>query len=103
MVRLRYYFYSMKIIRPTQLLPGDTVGVIAPASPPHDKTAIDRAIAQFERHGFRIKLGKSVRNRSGFLAGSDSERLRDLHAMFSDTSVKGIISLRGGYGATRLL
>ncbi len=39
----------------------------------------------------------------GYLAGTDSERLQDLHAMFDDADVDGIVCARGGYGCGRLL
>jgi muramoyltetrapeptide carboxypeptidase len=53
--------------------------------------------------GFRPKLGRHVRARLGFLAGTDHERATDLMAMFTDRTVKAIICLRGGYGSARLL
>ena len=39
----------------------------------------------------------------GYLAGTDEERVEDIHQMFSDKKVKAIFCLRGGYGAFRLL
>lgn len=48
-------------------------------------------------------LGPHAARRSRFLAGADDERLSDLHWAFSDSSVKGVISIRGGYGTIRLL
>jgi muramoyltetrapeptide carboxypeptidase len=79
------------------------VGIIAPASPPPDPQAVDRAVAQVERLGFTPKLGRHVRQRHGYLAGSDRDRAADLMAMFAHPKVKGIICLRGGYGTARLL
>ena len=40
---------------------------------------------------------------NGYLAGTDEQRLEDLHAAFSHPEIKGIWCLRGGYGCTRLL
>lgn len=31
----------MKIMKPKRLMPGQTIGVVAPASPPLDRTVID--------------------------------------------------------------
>lgn len=93
----------MRIIKPQKLLLGDTVGIIAPASPPKDAKRIDLAVEVLCDLGFKVKLGKSIRKRAGYLAGSDGDRLNDLHSMFKDRSVKAIIALRGGYGSTRLL
>jgi muramoyltetrapeptide carboxypeptidase len=53
--------------------------------------------------GFTVRVGQSVTAELGYLAGSDQVRLSDLHRMFGDASVHGIICLRGGYGSARLL
>lgn len=91
------------MIKPERLQPGDVVGIIAPASAPPDPKAVDRVLGQVERLGFKPKLGRNVRARHGFLAGSDRERATDLMAMFADKKVRGIICIRGGYGTARLL
>lgn len=82
---------------------GDTIGIVAPASPPPDPKAVDRAAEALERFGFKPKLAKNVRARLGFIAGTDRERATDLMTMFTDKKVKAIICLRGGYGAGRIL
>jgi muramoyltetrapeptide carboxypeptidase len=38
-----------------------------------------------------------------YLAGTDAERLADLHQAFEDPTVNGILCARGGYGSMRLL
>jgi muramoyltetrapeptide carboxypeptidase len=91
------------LLKPQRLNFGDTIGLIAPASPPSDPQTIDRAAAALEKFGFKVKLGENVRARNGFLAGGDKERAADLMAMFADTEVKAIFCLRGGYGAVRIL
>jgi len=91
------------LIKPERLCPGDTVGIIAPSSPPADPMAVDRAVEAVERFGFVPKLGENVRERHGFLAGGDRERAADVMQMFTDKQVKAIICLRGGYGAARML
>ena len=91
------------LLKPERLQLGDTVGLVAPASAPPDPNAVDRAAAALEQLGFRPKLGKHVRDRLGFLAGSDRDRAADLMAMFADRRVKAIHCLRGGYGTPRIL
>lgn len=91
------------LLKPVRLEYGDTVGVVAPASPPVDPQVIDRSVAALERLGFKAKLAPNVHRRLGFLAGSDRQRASDLMRMFADAKVKAIICLRGGYGAGRLL
>lgn len=91
------------LLKPPHLEPGDTIGVVAPASPPGDPTVIDRSVAAIEQMGFRARLAPNVRQRLGYLAGDDRRRAADLMRMFADRKVKAIVCLRGGYGAGRLL
>ncbi len=90
-------------ILPERLHPGDTVALVAPASPPPDPRAIDLSISALEELGFRVKLAPHARQRYGFLAGADRERAGDLMRMFGDRKVKAIFCVRGGYGTGRLL
>jgi len=89
--------------KPDRLHYGDTIGIIAPASAPPDPQNIDRSVAALERLGFKPKLAPNVRQRWGFLAGSDRDRAGDLMKMFADRKVKAILCVRGGYGTARLL
>src|SRR6185436_5313662 len=91
------------LIRPTRLQPGDTIGILAPASAPPDPKNIDRSVAVLKKLGFKVKLSPNVRKRLGFLAGSDHERAGDLMRLFADRRVNAILCVRGGYGAARLL
>jgi muramoyltetrapeptide carboxypeptidase len=94
---------SISVVKPRVLRPGDTVGLIAPASYTFDLWRLDDAAARVEALGLKPKFGKHVRGRRGFLSGSDDERLEDLHAMFSDADVAAVFALQGGYGTPRLL
>ncbi len=89
--------------RPPRLLPGNTIGIVAPASAPPNPHNIDRGVAVLEQLGFKVKLAPKVRSRLGFLAGTDRERAGDLMRMFSDRKVDAILCVRGGYGSARLL
>lgn len=86
--------------RPTRLQKGDTIGVIAPSSPPNLEN-LKRSLAFLNQLGLNVKMGKHVENINGYLAGTDDERLEDLHDMLSDPNVKGIICAGGGFGAAR--
>lgn len=90
-------------IKPRALRPGDTVGLIAPASYTFDLWRLESAAARVEALGLRPKFGRNVRGRRGFLSGTDEERLADLHAMFADRDVSAVFALQGGYGTPRLL
>jgi muramoyltetrapeptide carboxypeptidase len=91
------------LLKPARLSPGDTLGIVAPASAPPDPKSIDQSVAALEQLGFKPKLAPKVRSRWGFLAGNDRDRAADLMRMFADRKVKGILCVRGGYGAPRLL
>jgi muramoyltetrapeptide carboxypeptidase len=95
-------FMKKKIIKPKRLQAGDTLGVIAPSSalPEH---VIEKALQNLTNLGFKLKLGKNVRASKGYLAGTDAQRVEDLHWAFSDPDVDAVWCIRGGYGATRIL
>jgi len=92
----------MQRIKPKGLSLGDTIGVIAPASPA-SKEKVEKALAIFENYGYKVKLGYTVSAQYGYLSGSDQLRAGDVNQMFADPEVKGIICLRGGYGTPRIL
>jgi muramoyltetrapeptide carboxypeptidase len=95
---------TKEIVKPFRLRKGDTVGLITPASRPFE---IERAKIEAKEKmaslGFKVKFGKNVNKRWGYLAGSDEERVEDIHNFFEDDDVKAIIAIRGGYGTGRLL
>ena len=91
------------LIRPRHLSPGDTLGIIAPASAPPEPKAVDQAVDALKHLGFRVKLAPNVHKRHGFLAGTDRERASDLMRMFMDKKVNAVMCVRGGYGTARLL
>jgi muramoyltetrapeptide carboxypeptidase len=88
--------------KPAPLHRGDLIGVVAPAAAV-DAAQLDAGIDVLEKAGFRVRLGDSARKRTGYLAGSDRERLDDLYAVWRDPQVKAVLAARGGYGAGRLL
>lgn len=81
---------------------GDTIGVIAPASPEKSES-IEAGIDFLVKQGFNVKRGNYIYDHLGFLAGTDKDRAKDLMDMFLDKSVKMILCIRGGYGTMRTL
>lgn len=94
---------QVDMIKPKALKVGDTIGLVAPASPIYQDNVFEEMIVNLEELGFDLKLGQSVRNQYGYLAGKDDERLNDLMNMFEDDNVDGIICIRGGWGSNRIL
>lgn len=93
----------MGTIKPKRLKPGEAIGIISPASSPNDLTKINNGVAYLEKLGYRVEVGKNVGSQQGYLAGSDEQRLADLHDMFRNKNIRAIFSVRGGYGSGRLL
>ena len=82
---------------------GDTIGLIAPSGAVRTEGAIEKAIAETERMGYRVKVGESCGKVYGYLSGTDEVRARDINTMFADKDVDAIICVRGGYGTMRIL
>lgn len=93
----------MAIIKPKRLKQGDVIGIISPASSPDDLSKINTGVVYLEKLGYRVEIGKNVGAYEGYLAGSDLQRLSDLHDMFNNKNINAIFSIRGGYGSGRLL
>ncbi len=93
----------MKILTPKALRKGDTIGLISPSSHCASPEKIDQAVTYLEKNGYRVKPSRHLNCIDTNPLIADTQKLRDLHEMFADTTVKAIICLRGGAGATRLL
>lgn len=93
---------SYAMLKPRPLCPGDTIGLIAPASP-DDPALIAMGIKRLQEKGFQIVLGITAKQKRGYLAGPDAHRAKDINIMFAAPEIRGIICLGGGYGTMRLL
>jgi muramoyltetrapeptide carboxypeptidase len=90
-------------IKPPVLRPGDTVGMVAPASNAYELEEIQIAKETMEQYGFKVVLGKHITGQYGYLAGTDQERAADINEMFSRADIRGVVTFSGGYGCSRLL
>ena len=93
---------SEGLLKPKRLKPGARVGLITPGSFIPDK-ALTKAVNNVKKLGYQPVLSRHIRALRGYTAGTDQERLDDLHQMFADPTIDGIWCARGGYGCTRLL
>ena len=91
------------IIKPKKLPKNATIGLIAPASPIYGANIFNSMIDSLNTLGYNIVLGNHVNDRNGYLAGKDEDRVSDLHDMFMNDMIDGIICVRGGYGSNRIL
>jgi muramoyltetrapeptide carboxypeptidase len=94
---------ALPLIKPQRLKSGDTIGLIAPGSNVWEDEDISFAVDILKSFGFKVKKGKHLYQRYGYLAGQDKDRAADVNEMFSDNSIDGIFCLRGGYGSPRIL
>lgn len=93
----------MQILKPRRLKPGDLIGLVTPASPVADPSRIEQGTRYLESRGYRVLPAANLNRARGYLAGTDDERVADLHALFEHKEVKAIFCARGGYGTPRLL
>src|SRR5271166_5926725 len=89
-------------LRPQALLPGDTVGIIAPASG-FRRDEFEAGCAELSRLGYKPYYLPSILERDGYFAGSVQRRVDEFHEMFSRPEVKAVLCARGGYGCNYLL
>jgi muramoyltetrapeptide carboxypeptidase len=86
-----------------RLRPGDTVGLVTPASFLAEDFDLQLAVEAIEAMGLKPKLARRLNARFGYLAGQDRERAADFNAMFADKDVRAVFAARGGWGAARIL
>ena len=92
-----------KIVKPARLREGDTLGICAPSSNTWEDEDIRFAVETVESLGFKTKPTPNLHDRNAYLAGADKDRAAGVNALFADSEVAGLIALRGGYGAQRIL
>ena len=81
------------IIIPKGLKPGDTIGIISPASAIFETEPYEIARESFEAMGLKVKFGDFTKSRYGHLAGTDEERAMELMEMFKNDEIPAIIAI----------
>ena len=89
-------------IKPAALRPGNTVGIIAPASN-IKRDALEAGCDALRQLGYKPFYFDSILDQDLYFAGSVERRARELEEMFVRDDVRAIICARGGYGANYLL
>jgi muramoyltetrapeptide carboxypeptidase len=93
---------NLQLVKPPALRPGDTVGIVAPASN-MNRADFDAGCESLQRAGYKPFYFDSVFDRDLYFAGSVDRRARELEDMFVRADVRAIICARGGYGTNYLL
>ena len=92
------------MIAPNPLYPGARVALVAASSAvPADR--LGPALEGVRALGLEPVpyLSCDAANRHGYFAADDARRAGDLQAAFADDAIDGVLCIRGGYGAHRLL
>jgi muramoyltetrapeptide carboxypeptidase len=87
----------------TSLLPGTTIAIVAPGGYAPDEAAYLRAVERLREFGCQIRHYYQPLEKFQRFGGTDDARVEQLHAAAADPDVQIVLSLRGGYGMSRLL
>ncbi|MGP0021082.1 MAG: S66 peptidase family protein [Candidatus Sulfotelmatobacter sp.] len=93
---------GLQPVKPPALRPGDTVGIVAPASNVRP-AELEVGCDALRRAGYRPFHFDSILEKDLYFAGSVERRARELEEMFVRDDVRAIVCARGGYGANYLL
>ncbi len=89
-------------MKPPALCPGDTVGIVAPASNVK-RDDFEAGCEALRRAGYTPFYFDSILEQELYFAGSVERRTRELEEMFLREDIRAIVCARGGYGANYLL
>jgi muramoyltetrapeptide carboxypeptidase len=93
---------QMPRTKPRALQPGDTVGIVAPASN-IKRELLEQGCDALRQLGYKPFYLDSILEQDLYFAGSPTRRARELEEMFTRDDVRAIVCARGGYGANYLL
>ena len=89
-------------MRPAALQPGDTVGIVAPASN-LKRELLEAGCDTLRRMGYKPFYFDSILEHDLYFAGSVKRRAGELEEMFEREAIRAIVCARGGYGTNYLL
>lgn len=89
-------------IKPPALRPGDSIGIVAPASN-IKRDLFEQGCNILRDLGYRPVYDESIFNRDLYFAGTLDRRIRELEEMFTRDDVQAILCARGGYGSNYLV
>lgn len=90
------------MLKPKSLFPGAHVALIAPAGPVSPEK-FGPAVLAAEGLGLVPVVYESCRRAHGYFAGGDALRADDINRAFASPEIDGVLCIRGGYGAQRLM
>ncbi len=96
-------FTALPLIRPRRLRPGDTLGLFNPSGAVYERGPYEQTHEALATLGFKVKEAPHARARYGHMAGTPAQRASDIHTLFADPEVAGLLAITGGSGANRVL
>lgn len=78
------------------------IKLISPSGAVHTDY-LDRASGVLTQWGFKVSEGRYARAVYGRYAGTESQRIQDLHDAINDDSLTAILCSRGGYGLAQII
>lgn len=93
----------MKLIKPKKLKKGDTIGLLSVSGDIRDTNRINKAANYFNKLGYEVVISDTTYKKYRCYAGSDEERVNQIHDFFSNPKIDAIVCTRGGYGLLRII
>jgi muramoyltetrapeptide carboxypeptidase len=93
---------GVSLLRPPAIVPGDTIGVVAPSYSPREDW-LTRGVKALERAGYSVLLDSELLTFRRFQRKEDERRAENFMSMWMDPRVNAVIGGTGGYGAVRML
>lgn len=90
------------MIIPAPLLPGDTIGIMAPSSY-GDKEPVLQAKAMLEKRGYKVFIHLQTWIKLNQSAGTGKQKAAAFHDLIKDKNIKAIFCARGGNRAGTML
>lgn len=91
------------LLRPRGLRPGDTIGLFNPSGAIYERAPYEMAHEALQAMGFKTQEAPHLRARYGHMAGTPAQRAADIHQLFADPQIAGLLAVTGGSGANRVL
>lgn len=101
MIKSSYNCTGMLI--PPPIVPGDTIGIIAPAGDVRSQENVTQGVEILKSFGFNVAVPQNLWPGNGYFSDTDSNRAREFIAFLKDPQIKGLMAMRGGYGCLRIL
>ena len=89
-------------IKPVALRPGDTIGIVAPASNIREDL-LKKGCRELESLGFKTCYRPDITTSFRYFSGTRERRLGEFLEMLKSSDIRAIFCARGGYGSGQLV